>query len=478
MSSTELWRLTAAEVIARLEKGEVSPLDLVEAAAARIEATDDAINAMPTLCLERAREQAKKITAESTPDPKPRGWLGGLPVAVKDLNEVSGVRTTFGSPIFESFVPEASEPLVARIEERGAITIGKSNTPEFGAGASTFNEVFGRTCNPWNTDKSVAGSSGGSGAALAAGQVWLATGSDLGGSLRTPASFNGVIGLRPSPGRVPKDTRQRLYSNLSVEGPMARTALDCAILLDAMSGWTEADPMSLPEPELPFAEQVWAAAAPKRVAFSPDLGGITPVDPQVAEICRAAAAHFEGMGSTVEETSPDFSGATETFQVLRAAGFAFDMAPTLAEHRDKLKPEVIWNIEKGLALTADDIGRAERERARIYHGMLSFFETYDLLLCPTAIVPPYPVEWRYVEEIGETRFETYIDWIAIVFALSLTTCPTISAPAGMTEDGLPVGLQIAGPPREEGRVLGAAHLLEQATGLSAMLPIDPRPPAS
>ena len=474
MSDSELWRLTAAEAVARLEKREVTPLELVEAAAARIAATDGALNALPTLCLERAREQARRLMTEGAPDPKPRGWLGGLPLAVKDLNEVAGVRTTYGSPIFADFVPERSAPLVERIEARGAITVGKSNTPEFGAGASTFNEVLGRTCNPWNTAKSVAGSSGGSAAALAAGQVWLATGSDLGGSLRTPASFNGVIGLRPTPGRVPKDSSNRLYGNLSVEGPMARTALDAALLLDAMAGAHPEDPLTLPAPEISFAEQVWATRPPARVAFSPDLG-ITPVDPEVAAICRAAAEHFGGMGSRVEEAAPDLSGATEAFQVLRAAAFAGDKGELLASHREQMKPELIWNIEKGQALTAEDIGRAERERARIYRGMLDFFQRYDLLLCPAAIVPPFDVEVRYVEAVGDQAFETYIDWIAITFAITLTTCPAISVPAGLTGSGLPVGLQIVGPPRADGGVLGAAHLLEQATGLGAQVPIDPRP---
>ena len=474
MSSDALWRLSAAEAIARLERREISPLDLVEAAASRIAETDGALNALPTLCLERARAQARRIAAEGPPEPKPRGWLGGLPLAVKDLNEVAGVRTTYGSPIFADFVPERSALLVERLEARGAITIGKSNTPEFGAGASTFNEVFGRTHNPWNTAKSVAGSSGGSAAALAAGQAWLATGSDLGGSLRTPASFNGVVGLRPSPGRVPKGPAQRLYGTLSVEGPMARTALDAAILLDALAGEHAEDPLTLPAPETPYAEQVWAARPPARVAFSPDLG-ITPVDSEVAEICRAALQHFADMGSAVEEAAPDLSGAHDCFQVLRAAGFAYDKGALLETQRDKMKPELIWNIEKGLALSAEDIGRAERERARIYRAMLDFFETYDLLLCPAAIVPPFDVELRYLEEAGGQAFETYIDWIAITFAITLTTCPAVSVPAGLTADALPVGLQIVGPPRAEGRVLGAAHLLEQASGLSGRLPIDPIP---
>ena len=474
MSGEELWRLSATDAVKRLEAGEVTPLELVEASAARIAETDGALNAMPILCLERAREQARRLMEQGAPETKPRGWLAGLPVAIKDLEDVAGVRTTYGSPIFADHVPERSSLLVERLEARGAIVIGKANTPEFGAGASTFNEVFGRTHNPWNTAKSVAGSSGGSAAALAAGQVWLASGSDLGGSLRNPASFTGIVGLRPSPGRVPKGPPQRLYATLSVAGPMARTALDAALFLDALSGAQIADPLTIDAPARPFADALREARPPRKIAYSPDLG-VTPVDPEVARLCRAAAERFAALGCTVEEATPDLSGAHETFQVLRAAGFAADEGSLLETHRAQMKPDVIWNVEKGLALSAEEIARAEHHRAKLFHRMIAFFESYDLLLCPATIVPPYPVEWRTVEEIGGQKFETYIDWLAIAFAITLTTCPALSAPAGLTADGLPVGLQIVGPPRGEAAILAAAHLLEQETGLADLLPIDPRP---
>ncbi len=474
MSDDALWRLTAAEAIRRLEAGEVTPLDLVEAAAARIAETDDALNAMPTLCLEQARDRARQMMEQGPPDPKPRGWLAGLPVAIKDLEDTAGVRTTYGSPIFADHVPERSALMVERLEARGAIVIGKANTPEFGAGASTFNEVFGRTHNPWNRAKSVAGSSGGSAAALAAGQVWLASGSDLGGSLRNPASFTGIVGLRPAPGRVPKGPPTRLYTNLSVLGPMARNALDTAILLDALSGAHVEDPMTLDAPAQAFADAVREAAPPRRIAFSADLG-VTPVEPEVAAICRAAAERFADLGCIVEEASPDLSGAHEIFQTLRAVGFAADSGALLRSHREQMKPDVIWNIEKGLALTAAEIARAEQERAKLFQRMLGFFESYDLLLCPATIVPPYPVEWRTVEEAAGQSFETYIDWLAIAYAVTLTTCPALSAPAGLTAEGLPVGLQIVGPPRGEAAILAATALLERQTGLADLLPIDPRP---
>ncbi|MDH3472488.1 MAG: amidase family protein [Rhodospirillales bacterium] len=468
-----LHRLTALDAVTLLKRGEVTPLELVEAAARRIEATDGLINALPTLCLERARDHAERIMAERGRE-HPEAWLGGLPVAVKDLVAVAGVRTTQGSPIYADHVPARSDIMVERLEAHGAIVIGKSNTPEFGAGASTFNEVFGKTRNPWNTAKSVAGSSGGAAAALAAGQVWLADGSDLGGSLRTPASFNAVIGLRPSPGRVARGPSELPFQTLSVRGPMARTAADAALMLDAMTGQHPEDPLSLAAPTRPFLEAARAPRKPRRVAYSPDLG-LFPVAREVKEICTAAAGRFAEMGVEVEQACPDFSGAVETFQTLRAAGFAADLAPLLETRRDLLKPEVIWNIEKGLALTADDIGRAERARGALYHRVAAFFETYDLLLSPAAIVAPFDVDIRYIEEVEGRRFDNYIEWVGIAFAITLTGCPALSAPAGFTESGLPVGLQIVGPPRGEAAILSAAALLEEATGIARRLPVDPQP---
>ena len=472
MTASDLYRLSAAEAVALSKRGEVSPLELVAAAAERIAATDGALNAMPTLCLDRARDHARRIIAQRAKDGAGGTLLGGLPIAVKDLNDVAGVRTTYGSPIFADHVPDRSDIMVERLEAAGAIVIGKSNTPEFGAGASTFNEVFGKTRNPWNTAKSVAGSSGGSAAALAAGQVWLATGSDLGGSLRTPASFISVVGLRPSPGRVAHGPRDDPFNTLSVAGPMARSAGDAALFLDALCGAHPEDPLSLAAPARSFSDAVAARKPPRRVGFSPNLG-IVPVDREVAAICERAARRFADMGAEVVEAHPDFSEAIEAFQTLRALAFATGMAGHLRDHRDKLKPEIVWNIEKGLALSAEDVARAQLARGRLYKSVAAFFETHDLLLCPTAIVPPFDVDVRYVEEAEGQRFDNYVHWISITFAVTLTSCPAVSAPAGFTESGLPVGLQIVGPPRGEALTLAAAALLDDATGISKRLPIDP-----
>ncbi|MEE8532653.1 MAG: amidase family protein [Alphaproteobacteria bacterium] len=466
----DLIGFTAREAVTALKQGDVSPLELVNAAAARIEVVDGAVNALPTLCLERAREHAHRLMARER---AARGPLAGLPLAVKDLVDVAGVRTTYGSPIYADHVPERSDVMVETLEARGGIVLAKSNTPEFGAGANTFNEVFGKTLNPWDVRLTCGGSSGGSAVALATGEVWLATGSDLGGSLRTPASFCAVVGFRPGPGRVATGPGPLPFDDLAVEGPMARTVGDVALMFDAMTGAHGEDPRSIPAPEQPFMDAVDAPAAPGRVAFSRDLG-ITPVDAEVATICEQAAQRFADFGAAVEAACPDFSGAVETFQTLRAARFVAGRAPLLGEHRDKLKPDVIWNIEKGLALSADDIGAAARARGALFHRVARFFRNYDLLLCPAAIVPPFDVNERYVSALGGVEFDNYVDWLAITFAITLTSCPSLCVPCGFTANGLPVGLQIVGPPRGEAGVLAAGALFEEAAGLSHELPIDPR----
>jgi amidase len=402
-----------------------------------------------------------------------RGRLAGLPLPIKDLTEVEGVRTTWGSPIFADHIPGRSDILVQNLEAEGALVYAKSATPEFGAGANTFNEVFGVTRNPWNTDLSAAGSSGGAAVSLATGMAWLAHGSDLGGSLRNPASFCGVVGLRPSPGRVAADPGNIADGILSVEGPMARTVEDVALLLDAMTGENPLDPVSLPRDGTIYLEAARRPARLRRVAFSADLG-ITPVDPEVAEICRRAAMRFAELGVTVEEAHPDLSEAHEAFQTLRALGFAASHAGKLTEHRDLLKPETIWNVEKGLTLSVDQILKAESQRAEMIKRAVAFFGDYDLLMTPATIVPPYPVEQRYVTECDGVTFDSYIDWLAIVYAITLTTAPALSLPCGFTSKGLPVGLQIVAMPRGEAKLLAGAAQLEKLLDLGTVTPIDPK----
>lgn len=459
---------TAREVLALLDNGELGHGEMLDVLEARITAVDGQVNALPTLCFDRAREHAAKIAAKPAGD---RGSLGGLPVAIKDLAMVEGVRSTHGSPIFADHVPEQSDHIVERIEDEGGVVYAKSNTPEFGAGASTFNEVFGRTHNPWDLSRSVAGSSGGSAAALVSGTAWLAQGSDMGGSLRNPASFCGCVGLRPAVGRVPYGPSSSAFGVLSVNGPMARNTGDLGLLLDAMSGPHPGEPFAQPG-NSGFRAAAEAPRAPRRIAYSPDLG-ITPVDPEIVKITRAAALRFEALGTVVEEAHPDFSGAHEAFQTLRGVAFATGHAEDYAERRHLLKPDIIWNIEKGMQATGEEVARANLIRSRITANLVTFFETYDLLLAPATVVPPFPVEARTVTEIAGKPTDTYIDWLAIVFAITLTSAPALSLPCGFTQDGLPVGLQIIAPLRGEADLLSHTAALEADLALD-LGPIDPR----
>jgi amidase len=465
-----LLQASACDVVGRLQRGEVTPHDLLDALESRIAVVDPAVNALPTLCFARARAHADTLIKTR---PEARGLLAGLPVAIKDLNEVAGVRTTYGSPIFADHVPAQSDILVERLEAEGGIVYAKSNTPEFGAGANTFNEVFGATRNPWNTARSAAGSSGGAAVALATGMAWLAHGSDMGGSLRNPASFCGIVGMRPSIGRVARSIAAGVDRTLGVNGPMARTVEDLALFLDAMTGEHAADPLSLAKPETSFRTQATSGWKPKRVAYSADFG-ITPVDPQVAAVTRKAAERLAAEGVIVEEAHPDFSEAHDSFQVLRAVDFAISKAELLRKHRDLLKPEVVWNIEKGLALSVEEIARAEAQRLTLMKRSIAFFETYDLLLSPATIVAAFPVEQRYVAECAGHTFDNYVEWLAIAYAITLACCPALSLPCGFTADGLPVGLQIVAPPKADGRVLAGAKLIEDLLGIRDTVPIDPR----
>jgi amidase len=469
-SQRHLMRMDARAVVDLLRKGEVTPHDLLDVLEARIAAVDPKVNALPTLCFDRARAHADRLMRLPVSE---RGPLTGLPVPIKDLTDVEGVRTTQGSPIFANNVPAKSNILVQTIEANGGIVYAKSNTPEFGAGANTFNEVFGATLNPWNTSRSAAGSSGGAAVALATGMAWVAHGSDMGGSLRNPASFCGVVGLRPSVGRVAKSPGAQIDGTLSVEGPMARSVEDLALLLDAMCGEHPGDALSLPKLPQSFRDAASSGWRPRRVAYSPDLG-ITPVDPQVRTITRAAAERLAGEGVVVEEAHPDFSEAHECFQTLRALAFATSRGKLLREHRNLLKPEVIWNIEKGLALSVDEIARAQAQRVALVQRTVTFFERYDLLLCPATIVTAFPIGERYLAACDGHTFETYVDWLAIVYAITLACCPALSLPCGFDGEGLPVGLQVVGPPRAEARVLAGAKLLEDLLGIRGATPIEPR----
>ena len=460
----ELWRASAWQCVQWLKSGDVSPVELIDVAAARIEAVDGEVNALPVRCLQRAREQARQVDRHSV--------LAGLPIAVKDYNDVGGVRTTYGSPLYAQHVAPQSDFTVARLEANGAIPIAKSNVPEW-AGGHTVNPVFGATHNPWHTGRSAGGSSGGSAAALASGQVWLATGNDLGGSLRTPASFNAVVGLRPSPGRVPRGERLQPFDTLWVEGPMARSVRDVALMLDAGCGFEPRDPLSFESLGPSFQSQLESGEGATRVAFSRDLG-IVPVTQEVADICQRAVGHFTELGVEVTDDVPDFHGAIDGFQTLRSVLLATMMGPLLASHRERIAPDIIGNIERGLNITPAQIFEAERDRWALYQRVMEFFRHHDVLVCPATSVAPFAIEQPYVTAIDGVACDSYIDWFAITFALTMTACPVLSLPCGFTAQGLPVGLQLMGRPRAEGALLRIAHQLESVLGVVGQLPIEPR----
>jgi amidase len=469
-------RLSAREVVTRLERKELSPLDLIDALEARIGAVDGAVNALPTLCLERARSHARELMAgrlsEAEGEP---GWLAGLPVPVKDLVDVAGVRTTYGSPIFRDHVPSASHPLVERIERKGGIVYAKSNTPEFGAGSNTFNEVFGRTRNPWNTSLTCGGSTGGGAVALATGMAWLAHGSDHGGSLRGPATLCGVVGVRPSPGRVTRGTANNLFSPLSVQGPMARNVADLALFLDTMAGHCAFDPLTFEAPARSFSAAVAAPPRRLRVAFTADYGGRVPVDRETREICAREVRRFEGAGSIVEEAFPELGPVEDVFLALRSQHFVVDRELQLATHRDLIKPDIIWNTEQGLAATPSRLAWAERERAALFRRFAAFFREWDVLVTPGAPTPAWDVMQRARDEIDGVKLTSYIAGSVLTSAITLTSCPAVSVPCGFDRHGRPVGLQIIAPARGEALALAAAAVFERASGLDRMLPIEPRP---
>ena len=466
MVVSELWKLPAHEVVSLLRTGALGPLEALDAAIARIEEVDGAINALPIRAFERARDRAQKLDlAAERQNPKS---LMGLPIAVKDYNDLGGVRTTYGSPIFKAHIAKHSDATVAQLERNGANPVAKSNVPEW-AGGHTFNPVFGVTRNPFDLGKTVGGSSGGSAAALASGQVWLATGNDLGGSLRTPAAFNNIVGLRPSPGVVPRGTRLQPFDTLWVEGPMARSVRDVALMLDAGAGYSPQDPLSFHTSLGSYVTALNAFDAPVRVAFSEDLG-IVPMARDIARTAHTACTKISSLGIDISDEIPDFTGVLEGFHTLRGVLIATMLDDLLAEHRDAILPDIVKNAEVGHQVSNQEIISAEKIRKSIILQMQSFFQRCDFLICPTTSVAPFDVEKFFVTEIDGQPCKTYIDWFAITFALSMTGCPVVSLPCGFTDQGLPVGLQIVGQPRQEAALLAFAEILEQEFAVAQAVP--------
>ncbi|HSQ04817.1 MAG TPA: amidase [Burkholderiales bacterium] len=468
----DLYKLTACDAVRLLKTKQLSPLELLDASIARIEDTNSHINAIVTPCYDRARDRARRLMNAPRTDISPH-YLHGLPIAVKDNTDVAGVRCTYGSRIHADRTATDSDLVVQRLEENGAIVVVKTNLPEFAAGGNTFNDVFGATRNPWDTRMSASGSSGGSAAALAAGQVWLATGNDFGGSIRTPASFCSVTGLRPSPGMVARVQKQP-FSPLSVEGPMARTVADVALMFDAEAGFHPLDPLSQTGPHPIYSAAAAHPIRPARMAYSNDLGIAPTVDGEVTRVCRAAAERVAGDNVIVDEKCPDLADAGRHFLTLRGAVYIARIAPLLDQYRDVLKPEIIENTEYGLSLSLRDVVNAEIAHGEIARRMAGFFREYDALMCPAVLCPPFKVEERYPQRVNGVRFEGYMEWLILTYAVTMTSCPVMSLPCGFTRTGLPVGLQVIGKPRGEAALFSLAAYLEERFGVSALTPVDPR----
>ncbi|MEE8435602.1 MAG: amidase [bacterium] len=461
MTVSELCFLTARELARRIREKDVSCVEVMEAHLAQIERVNPKVNAIVTLLPERAMDGAKAADAALARGEN-LGPLHGLPVAHKDLVPTKGIRTTRGSPIFADWVPEEDGLIVERLRTAGAITIGKTNTPEFGAGSQTFNEVFGETLNPYDLGKTCGGSSGGAAVALACGMLPIADGSDHGGSLRCPGNFNNVVGLRPSPGRVPIWPRAIGWYPLGVQGPMARTVADAALMLSAIAGPDPRSPIADSEPGAVFARPLERDFKGVRIAWSRDLGGL-PVDPGVTAALEAQRHALEALGCIVEDVEPDLSGAEEVFSIWRAWYFQVSYGPLIEAHREQVKDTVIWNAAEGDKLNGADLGRAEVLHTQLFDRMRRFMERYEFLLCPVNQALPFPVEQRFIDEINGVKLPNYIAWMASCYHISVLTHPAISVPCGFTGEGLPVGLQIVGRCRADFPVLQLAHAFEQAT---------------
>jgi amidase len=462
MSSSELCFLTATELAQRIRHKEISAREVMAAHLAQIARVNPKVNAIVTLLPERAMEGAKAAD-EKMARGEAVGPLHGLPIAHKDLALTKGIRTTYGSRIYQDFVPDQDMLIVERMRDAGALTIGKTNTPEFGAGSQTFNAVFGETLNPYDVTKTCGGSSGGAAVALACGMIPLADGSDMGGSLRNPANFNNVVGFRTSPGRVPVYPARAGWSPWSVEGPMARTVQDVALFLSVLAGPDRRAPISIAEDPRKFLQPLARNLKGVKIAWNRDFGGL-PVDPRVTHVLEAQRKTFESLGCTIKDGSPDFSGADEVFKVWRAWSFELAYGDLLKTQRHLMKDTVIWNTEEGMKLTGPQIARAEIKHTEIYQRMRAFMEEHEFMICPVNQVPPFDVKTRYIDEINGVKLETYIDWMRSCYYITVTGHPAISVPCGFTPEGLPVGVQIVGRYQDEWGVLQLAYAFQEATG--------------
>lgn len=457
---TEPCDLTAVEARRLIGQKALSPVELTDSCIERIEAVDGSVNAMVTRCFERARLEAQAAEA-AIMQGDTLGALHGLPLGVKDLNVTEGVLTTYGSPLHAENVPAEDERIIAALRAAGAIVIGKTNTPEFGAGANTKNAVFGATGNPFDPSRICGGSSGGSAVALATGMAPICTGSDTGGSLRTPASFCGVVSHRSTPGVVPSDKRGIGLTTYNVQGPMARTVADTSLMLSVMAGNHPSDPLSGPIDQNIFGTVEDIDLSRLRVAWSTDLGCV-PVDHHLARLFEERIGMLASSFKSCERRDPDMADALDVFWVIRGVSFLAGRLDAYKNHRDKLGPNIISNVEAGLKMTAEEIAWAHARQTKIYRRFQEFFEDVDVLLCPGNSVPPFPVEQLYCDEINGQKTANYVEWLGIASAITLTGHPVTLIPTGLDHTGMPFGMQVVGPRRHADRfTIGIAAAIER-----------------
>lgn len=466
VAGDELCDLTALDLASRIRRKQVSAREVMTAHLARIERVNPTINAIVTLVAERAMADAAKAD-EWQARGQPLGVLHGLPMAHKDLVNTAGIRTTFGSPLYKNNVPTTDDLIVRRVRDAGAITLGKTNTPEFGAGSNTFNAVFGATVNPYDTRKTVGGSSGGAAAALRCGMVPIAGGSDTGGSLRNPAAWTNVVGLRPSPRRVPREAGT--WSPLSTSGPMARNVADVALLFSVMAGPNALDPLMIDESGARFRESLDRNFKGTRVAWFTNLGGI-PFEPEITRVVNGSRHVFTDLGCIVENAEPDFTGVDEAFATLRHLSYHASYAKLARENPTMFKDTVKWEIAEAERQSGADVARAMARQARLYVETSGFFEKYEYFVLPVTQVEPFDIGTEYPTAVNGVAMPTYIDWMRSCWYITLTACPAISVPAGFTASGLPVGLQIVGRHRGDWSVLQMARAFERVTQFGGRTP--------